>query len=220
MAYGTYITFFDGPDDDAQGGPVAEVEVTDEPAPPGFEFARPQAVTLCQAIPGGFDWALSSFDSFEIGLEDCILPEDIRGATDGVLIVVSVASFGDNQAREIELAMQRGVAISEWASLQTPADMPIYVLNLGMARGADSFSTGWRLFGRVTGERPALSLLIRPYPEGTIVPTQAILGELSENVSLESVSASFTNCELFKFEQTDDPAMRLVLVPEFTCQYP
>lgn len=210
-------------DDSGDTASIAEVveaaqETLDEVAQPvGYESAKPFPVAICEPPVGTLNWALSSTDKLEIALDDCRLADEVRAATDGVLVIVSVASMGPNSNAERELAMRRGIAIAQWASYRTPVDMPIYVLNLGMARRAEPFIIGWRQFGAVSGERPVLGMLIRPYPEGTAVPTTDILNELSQNLSLERVQANFTDCELFAFDADREIGTQLQIVPEFSC---
>ena len=205
------------PDIETEITQLVDVQTTDVSPPIGYEFAKPWPVSPCAPPVGTLNWPLNVTDKLEVALDDCMLPEDVRTADDGVLVVVSVASFGPNSSSERQLALRRGTNIARWAYYRAPADMPIYVLNLGMALREDAFTVGWRQFGAVTGERPALAMLIRPFPEGTTVPPEDILLELNRNLSLERVKANFTDCELLKFEPTAGTEESLLRVPELTC---
>ena len=184
---------------------------------PGFEFARAMNVTLCDPIPGAFNWALGREDALEVSLHDCILPSSVADAADGVLVVVSVASKSGNQEREEQRALNRARALASWAKINSPDKVRIYVLNLGMATNDTAFTSGWFTFGRVRGDRPVPALFIAPYPEGTEIPLSAVVSELSDSLKFARVADNFSQCELLSISENSSIGSALVPMEGFNC---
>jgi hypothetical protein len=202
------------------GPTTADAGGGSEPGPvqsPGFKFAVSLPVSLCDALPGGLEWMMASHERLEIALQDCAVPIKIQNQTDGVLVVVSQASRGVNDDQEVRRAERRASALASWAARSTPAAMPIYVLDLGVAKVEDPFAQGWQLFGEVRGTRPALALLLTPFPAGSSVPTDTILQELSDALRYANVEASFSACKLSRFDPHAPADKRFVRVEQFTC---
>lgn len=199
---------------------IEEESVDEESLPPGFERADPRPISVCQAVPGSLQWYVEREDTLEFSLDDCLLPPEVRQSNDGALVVVGVASVGGVESEEVARAVRRGKAIAQWASFQIPDTVPVYVLNLGMARREDAFAFGWELFGRVTGERPVLALHITPFPEGTIVPLSTIVDELGASLGASAALDHFTHCELYTFERNAPIGGELQPVQEFDCRAP
>lgn len=198
---------------------TADAEELSPTTPPrGFEDAFPSPVPVCEGQAGSFDWSLARSDRIEIALQDCMLPERVREAEDAVLVFASVASTGANQQREAELATDRGLAIAQWASRQVAQTVPIYVLNLGMAKSDRSFAVGWYAFGLVEGTRPALAMMLEPNPKGTVVPVEKVLSELSDVLMFAQTLDRFTDCDLFRYERSSVIGQEFERVPEFNCR--
>lgn len=206
------------PQPEAPPEPITSATPEAPPPPAGFEFATAQPISLCEASPGGFNWALARDDRLEVALNDCVLPSRVHDAKNGVLVVVSVSSPSDNETEEKQRALRRARALAGWASLRTPSGMPVYVLNLGMARSERAFGIGWqRLFGDVQGVRPALASLLTPYPDGSTLPVSGLLQELANGLRYANVSTSFTDCQLLKFNPAPAAATEPEAVTGFDC---
>ncbi|MDP3458674.1 MAG: hypothetical protein Q8S09_05300, partial [Hyphomonas sp.] len=202
--------------------PPSEEVTTDATELPTLvlEDAIVQGISLCEVLPGATQWAEGTEEGFVIGLYGCALSNRVDESSAGALVLVSVASLEIDAEAERARALRRADALAQWSSFQVPDDVTVYVLNLGMALRDDAFATGWEVFGRIDGERPAVGALISPSPEGAVISISEVVTELVQILSSANAAESFTDCDLSIVEISEAGFATLQAVPDFDCGTP
>lgn len=200
----------------------SEEVTTDETELPTLvlEDAIIQGISLCEVLPGATQWTEGTEEGFVIGLYGCELSNRVDESSAGALVLVSVASLEVDAEAERARALRRADALAQWSSFQVPDDVTVYVLNLGMALREDAFATGWEVFGRIDGERPAVGALISPSPEGAVISISEVVEELVQILSSANAAESFTDCDLSIVKVSDEGLAILEAVPDFECGTP
>lgn len=74
------------------------------------------------------------------------------------------------------------------------------------------------IFGDVKGVRPALAMMLDPFPEGSNVPVEEVLKELGDGLRFAETADRFTRCDLFQYVRAAPLGQELQRVPEFDCR--
>ena len=176
-----------------------------------------QAVRVCDTAYLSPQWLLGSTEYLKIPLYSCRLNNATR-QSEGILVVVGAASFETGTSggeREVIRAINRGLALADWASGQVSSSQKILVLNLGMAKSRYPQRSADSLFSSLTFERPATAILLSPPASGDPVDENQALDDLYSLLEKENFERDFTNCELFQFDRS---SRSLGAEPLFACQ--
>lgn len=160
----------------------------------GIRAARLQ---VCDLGPTNLDWVNASTTMLEVPASRCRIPTDAMIGRTGAVLLFAVASLGENQSREEQRSIARAKTLAATFQAQLSADIPVFVLDLGMAKSFNSFSSLSRIFPGTMGHRPAAAVFLEAIPDGAQITREDAFEFVAGQANLRHVSSEFTRCQIY-----------------------